>query len=142
MRRKIGLLFLAAVVAVLCSCAHVKAPPVGGDRDSHGCIGSAGYTWCGQRNKCIRVWEEPCTSEKVINACYECEGLGKVDVDFYGQQYASLRTQSAAYKLERAVSGSGARYTGNNIMLWDKGGNAALELEGKQYKCRAVLQSK
>ena len=33
---------------------------VGNDKDIHGCIGSAGYTWCQIKNKCLRVWEEKC----------------------------------------------------------------------------------
>jgi membrane-bound inhibitor of C-type lysozyme len=33
---------------------------VGGDKDEHGCLGSAGYSWCALKNKCLRVWEEPC----------------------------------------------------------------------------------
>lgn len=33
---------------------------VGNDRDAHSCIGSAGYTWCQVKNKCLRVWEEKC----------------------------------------------------------------------------------
>ena len=33
---------------------------VGNDKDSHGCIISAGYTWCQIKNKCLRTWEEPC----------------------------------------------------------------------------------
>lgn len=33
---------------------------VGGDRDVHGCLGSAGYLWCGPKNKCLRIWEEAC----------------------------------------------------------------------------------
>jgi hypothetical protein len=33
---------------------------VGSDRDEHGCIGSAGYSWCELKQKCIRPWEEPC----------------------------------------------------------------------------------
>jgi len=33
---------------------------VGGDRDEHGCIGSAGYTWCEEKQKCLRTWEEDC----------------------------------------------------------------------------------
>jgi len=37
-----------------------RAPLVGGDRDEHGCIGSAGYTWCEEKQKCLRVWEEEC----------------------------------------------------------------------------------
>jgi hypothetical protein len=30
---------------------------VGGDRDIHGCIGSAGYSWSVPLEKCIRSWE-------------------------------------------------------------------------------------
>lgn len=33
---------------------------IGGDRDEHGCIGSAGYIWCKAKQKCLRQWEEPC----------------------------------------------------------------------------------
>lgn len=31
---------------------------LGGDRDSHGCVGSAGYTWSEVRQSCIRLWED------------------------------------------------------------------------------------
>ena len=30
---------------------------VGGDRDAHGCIASAGYLWCGRTETCERPWE-------------------------------------------------------------------------------------
>lgn len=30
---------------------------VGGDRDEHGCIGSAGYSWSALREECIQVFE-------------------------------------------------------------------------------------
>lgn len=33
---------------------------LGGDRDEHGCIGSAGYSWCEAKQKCLRIWEESC----------------------------------------------------------------------------------
>ena len=33
---------------------------IGGDRDKHGCIGSAGYSWCEAKEKCLRIWEEEC----------------------------------------------------------------------------------
>lgn len=35
---------------------------VGNDRDEHGCIPSAGYTWCEEKQKCLRLFEEPCRS--------------------------------------------------------------------------------
>jgi hypothetical protein len=44
---------------------------VGNDRDEHGCIGSAGYSWCEGKNKCLRTWEESCsgaTEFESINA--------------------------------------------------------------------------
>ncbi len=42
-------------------------PIVGGDKGSHGCIGSAGYTWCATKNKCLRIWEEKCPTTPTIN---------------------------------------------------------------------------
>ena len=66
-------LFMAILVAAACilPVAAFVAPDgnvtesatqalVGGDRDDHGCIGSAGYTWCEPKQKCLREWEEPC----------------------------------------------------------------------------------
>lgn len=37
---------------------------VGGDKDEHGCIGSAGYVWCEEKSKCLRPWEEVCVDDK------------------------------------------------------------------------------
>ncbi len=37
---------------------------IGGDKDEHGCLGSAGYTWCEEKEKCLRVWEEPCETQQ------------------------------------------------------------------------------
>ncbi len=37
---------------------------VGNDRDEHGCIGSAGYSWCEEKQKCLRTWEESCGTEE------------------------------------------------------------------------------
>jgi hypothetical protein len=34
--------------------------PIGGDKDAHGCLPAAGYTWCEQKQKCLREWEEKC----------------------------------------------------------------------------------
>ncbi len=42
--------------AVLSACAADK-PMVGGDRDTHDCIGSAGYSWSALKQKCVRPWE-------------------------------------------------------------------------------------
>jgi hypothetical protein len=33
---------------------------IGGDRDSHGCLGGAGYQYCPSKEKCVRDWEDDC----------------------------------------------------------------------------------
>lgn len=40
---------------------QAEEPLLGGDKDIHGCIGSAGYQWCEVKQKCLRIWEEPCS---------------------------------------------------------------------------------
>ena len=55
--RIFGLLAFAA----LCACSN-NSPPrsqttVGSDRDPHGCIPSAGYSWCARTKQCERPWE-------------------------------------------------------------------------------------
>jgi len=53
-----------------------NTPMPGSDRDAHGCIPSAGYTWCDATQKCIRPWEENCTGMLVGNDSDEhgCKG--------------------------------------------------------------------
>jgi len=71
----LAVLFLAAVSLALFGCVQQAPAPtptplltptpgqqlVGGDRDVHGCIPSAGYSWCEAKQKCLRSWEENCT---------------------------------------------------------------------------------
>ncbi len=50
----------AFILLGVTACASIKSLEpklVGNDRDSHGCIGSAGYQWCKRQNKCERSWE-------------------------------------------------------------------------------------
>jgi len=46
---------------------NITEPLVGGDRDAHGCIPSAGYSWCAEKSKCLRTWEENCTESSTGN---------------------------------------------------------------------------
>ncbi|AKK74634.1 hypothetical protein OK18_20275 [Chryseobacterium gallinarum] len=38
--------------------AQQNTPALGGDRDVHGCKGSAGYTYSQIRNNCVKVFEQ------------------------------------------------------------------------------------
>lgn len=51
--------------------------PIGGDRDEHGCLIGAGYTWCDASQKCFRPWEETCEVKQTDGTCHlqTCHGL-------------------------------------------------------------------
>lgn len=44
---------------------YPQAVKVGGDRDEHGCIASAGYVWCEVQKDCIRLFEKGIRTEAV-----------------------------------------------------------------------------
>lgn len=63
----ISLIFLSLFIFSACSqnknIENTKIDDiklVGNDLDAHGCKASAGYSWCKEKNKCLRVWEEMC----------------------------------------------------------------------------------
>ena len=117
----------AAVVPVATNNNENQAAPlVGNDRDAHGCIGSAGYTWCEVKQKCLRSWEEPCTvatSTTIIT--YFCqEGILKAE---YGQNKVTLTLKNnQSLDLPQVISGSGIRYEAAKNVFISKGDNANL----------------
>jgi len=52
---------LLAIATSACQTGNTRAESraalVGSDRDVHGCIGSAGYSWCAREAACVRPWE-------------------------------------------------------------------------------------
>jgi len=40
---------------------------IGGQKDEHGCLIPAGYSWCEPKQKCLREWEEPCAKPATSN---------------------------------------------------------------------------
>ena len=52
--------YLLHIVLVVClsGCSLTDdGNLLGSDRDIHGCIASAGYSWCDRSNQCERPWE-------------------------------------------------------------------------------------
>ncbi len=37
--------------------SEAKPRAIGGDRDPHGCLVAAGYSWCEREQACVRPWE-------------------------------------------------------------------------------------
>ncbi|MEX3011868.1 hypothetical protein [Hoeflea sp. TYP-13] len=48
---------LTPTVSLAAAESQSGGKPVGSDRDKHGCIGSAGYTWSEVRQDCVRLFE-------------------------------------------------------------------------------------
>ena len=102
---------------------------VGGDRDAHGCIGSAGYSWCEAKNKCARPFEEYCTAAAAKTALFRCDASKSITATFYptDDTFVDLvLSDSRSISVPRAMSASGARYAQANesFVFWNKGDTA------------------
>ena len=51
-------LLLLLLVAVPRPSAAEEDATLGGERDAHGCLSAAGYSWCETIGDCVREWEE------------------------------------------------------------------------------------
>lgn len=84
--RKFAIVLLLAAALVFGCAQQDNGQVVGGDKDEHGCIGSAGYTWCGERQKCLRTWEEGCAAQGTgdeISNFDECAAAGNPVMESY-----------------------------------------------------------
>lgn len=63
MKKLYLLILLISIILIGCTNKeNVEEQIVGNDKDEHGCIGSAGYQYCPELDKCVRAWEEYCPS--------------------------------------------------------------------------------
>ena len=61
------IIFVLVISLFIIGCSEEKI--IGGDKDEHGCLIGAGYTWCESKEKCLRTWEEECSDDETL----ECE---------------------------------------------------------------------
>jgi len=66
-----------------------KEQLIGGEKDEHGCVLMAGYTWCEAKQKCLREWEEPCEQEEIFSLLTELKDSTKIK--FSGIQDAEFK---------------------------------------------------
>jgi len=67
--KKYLLFSIAPLLVIACQNKNNNSSNiVGNDKDSHGCIASAGYRWSVVQNKCVRPWEESIQLHAVQNA--------------------------------------------------------------------------
>lgn len=56
-------------------CPAQATPMAGGDTDTHGCKGSAGYAWNPELNECVRPWLSQVVTLQVAAQRQACTGL-------------------------------------------------------------------
>jgi len=111
-----------------------QRPLVGGDSDEHGCKGSAGYSWCEEKQKCLRTWEEPCGTPSLIPTVDETESLKTIIkqllIEEHGESANGLTITVS--KIQGDYARGGASETGGGAM-WlatKKSGNWQLVFDG------------
>ena len=91
---------------------------VGGDRDIHGCIGSAGYTWNASENKCVRPWENPKMSarEALKNGTWIIESLNGKTI----KTSATLTFNKNTFNAKVCNTMSGQYGVTSNVLIFRK----------------------
>jgi len=61
MKTRLKFLLLTCLLTAACTAPSLREATgqrrlIGGDRDAHSCISSAGYRWCERENACVRPW--------------------------------------------------------------------------------------
>lgn len=85
-------------------------PLLGGDKDTHGCIGSAGYSWCEIKQKCLRVWEE------------KCELIKTSDVDLIKQALFTKNNWSPTLEINLSINKNDGVYASGSVSEKQGGG--------------------
>ena len=128
---------LAQDVKLLETTEPTEPKLIGGNKDPHGCLVGAGYSWCDKTNSCIRVWEQYCTSAESKKVTYNCKDNKRISATFYptDDKYVDLKLgEDMNISLPKALSASGARYAkeDESFVFWDKGGTAFVTENGTE----------
>ncbi len=115
MKKKFLPITLLILLVSAMSFAQTNPMPgnVGGDRDSHGCIGSAGYTYSILKKDCIRLFEEKIQLKEVNPSGTSTSNLAIIFSDDFKKAEVFLPEDSKSIILIR--SGKKGKY------IWKKG---------------------
>jgi membrane-bound inhibitor of C-type lysozyme len=108
---------------------------IGGQKDAHGCLAAAGYSWCQAENRCLRTWEEYCTVATPKKAIFTCDDSKTITATFYptDDKYVDLiLSDGRNMSIPHAISASGARYAkaDESFVFWNKGNTAFVTENG------------
>lgn len=98
-------LFIVIILVLLIGIAYLALRSdvtpnnlIGGETDSHGCLGSAGYQWCQATQACLRTFEEFC-SDAVQSLVSDIEANVGVKLSRVGEKTLNWRVSSGTDKI-------------------------------------------
>ena len=107
--RKIGHVAMLLLMLGVSSCGGNRQQKdnerqlVGNDKDSHGCIGSAGYRWSEAKKACIRPWEEGQKYVSGANSAYLVFSYDSSVVEVFVTKAEGILCRTADKKLWKSA---------------------------------------
>ncbi len=109
---------LAAFGVAACSgVEQLDSPLVGGERDSYGCVTSAGYTYSHLRQQCLRPWEDGIRLAAVETAGVPLASGAYVLLSDDGSRAELFWALGPSAVLERAFAPQGPYWTNDGVRL-------------------------
>lgn len=65
------LIVIVALLLAFCINPNNEKKVIGGDKDEHGCLIGAGYSWNETEEKCVREWSNESDRYQIINPVRE-----------------------------------------------------------------------
>ena len=115
--RIFSLLFLAVLLGACSGVEQLDSPLVGGERDAHGCITSAGYTYSQLRRQCLRPWEGGIRLAATGAECVPLASGAYVLLSDDGTQAELFWALGPAMMLERAFTPQGPYWQKDGVRL-------------------------
>ncbi|OGZ33642.1 MAG: hypothetical protein A2Y98_01780 [Candidatus Portnoybacteria bacterium RBG_19FT_COMBO_36_7] len=108
---------------------------IGGQKDEHGCLIAAGYSWCEAKQKCLRTWEEPCvflSDEQGIRQAF-AEKYSKITSDIN----LNISQNDGAFAKGSVVFGQGGPGEGGYFFAYKKDEKWEIAADGNgSVSCR------
>jgi hypothetical protein len=108
---------------------------IGGQKDEHGCLIGAGYSWCETKQKCLRIWEETCAGPQ------DEQGIKQAFVDKYNKPLTDITVQisqnDGTYAKGSVTFGQGGPGEGGYFFAYKKDGGWKVVADGNgSVSCR------
>lgn len=115
-----AIVYLPRVLAPESAPVNTNQELIGGQKDVHGCLIAAGYSWCEPKQRCLRIWEEK---------CYEAEEAVLTEIFSSGHNQPVDQTYVTVVRMQDNFA-SGSIYFGES---GGEGGGFLARLAGKNW---------